>query len=101
MIAKIFMEKFTSHRYYFLKIPPPPKNLQAIEVAPSNHRYISLTIRYYKINQAPLTFSWSKFPGKKFMENCRRHFEGVWGGSMGEGVYGGRIYGGRGYGGGA
>ena len=34
------------------------------------------------------------------MKNCRRHFEGVWGGSMGEGVYGGRVYGGRGYGGG-
>lgn len=33
------MEKFTSHRYYFLKIPPPPKNLQAIEVAPNNHKY--------------------------------------------------------------
>lgn len=99
MIAKIFMEKFTSHRYYFLKNTPTPKNLQAIEVAPNNHKYISLTIRHYKTNQTTLTFSWSKFPGKKFMENCRPHFKGCGVGVTGEGVYGGRVYGGRAYGG--
>ena len=99
MMAKNFMEKFTSHRYYFLKTPLPPNKLQAIEVASNNYKYISLNIRSDKINQAPLTFSWSKFPGKKFMENCRPHFKGCRVGVTGEGVYGGRVYGGRVYGG--